>query len=62
MNITFKEFVGTTYFIQDFIKIPLLYGMKIESKPFLKKNNRFDFDKINSKLREIYDENIKRFE
>ncbi len=62
MKLTFKEFVGTTYFIEGFIKIPFLNGLKIESTQFLKKNNTYDFDKINSKLRDIYDENIKRFE
>jgi len=62
MKLTFKEFVGTIYFVEGLIKIPYLDGMKIDSKQFLKKNNTYDFDKINSKLRELYEENIKKFE
>lgn len=60
MKLTFDEFKGSCYFITDYIKIPYLNNMKLESKDYLK-GNKWNIDKLNSKLRELYDENIEKF-
>lgn len=57
--ITIDEFIKTTYYVKDYIKIPLL-NMMLPNSDFMK-YGKLNQDKIRSKLIELYEENIDKF-
>ena len=58
--LSFNQFYGSIYFVKDYIKIPLLDNMKLETINYLKRG-KIDHNKIRSKVLELYEENINRF-
>jgi len=55
----FEEFRKTTYYTEKQVVIPLL-NLRLNKTDFFKKN-KLDLDLLNSKLRSLYDENLKKF-
>ncbi len=59
MNTTFEEFCKTIYYTEKQVVIPLL-NLRLDKINFFKKD-KLNLDLLNSKLRELYDENLKKF-
>lgn len=53
---TFEEFLKTTYYTQYHVHIPLLNRMKLQKTDYFTKG-KFDTEKLNTKLYEIYEKN-----
>lgn len=53
---TFEEFLKTIYYTEKHVHIPLLNRMKLEKVDYFTKG-KFDTEKLNSKLYEIYEKN-----
>ena len=52
--ISFSDFYGTIFYVQDYIVIPLA-KIKLENKEYLK-NNKWNHEKIKRKILDIYEE------
>lgn len=56
----FNTFYKTIYYVKDYIKVPLL-NMMLENKDYMK-YGKLNHDKIKSKMMELYEENISKFQ
>lgn len=58
--LSFEEFYGTIYYVKDYIKIPLLDNMKLETIKYMTRG-KVDLNKVRSKVFSLYEENINKF-